>query len=1018
MYKALPADLFVSRRPLLPISHYLTVQQQLADGQSLEETLRLIYQVPVCREAIYYASPAVYEQLMNWLEGRCTVSPDYLLTLYKYFVRMATRATPFGLFAGITANHQTNPAARNESDFPGIRRTVVRLSTDYLYHLLTGLTHLPHIREQLLYKPNATIWQGGQTLRYIGYTEHDGQLTYYQQETAANPILLKLLKAIRQGASIAQLTNCLHQNGVGQEEANEYVEALISNQLLIADLGISLSGEDPFDLLIERLDRMTDCQALTDRLRSIRQILSEGNLQAYPYIDQLLAPIGLTMTASFQCDTLFEASPSIPAESLQDQLKRLLPSLVRLHRPVDVSHLDEFRRRFYERFGEQSVPLLLALDPESGIGYGDFQGLPAPWLSGIAWSDTTTPIATVPSTSLPYEELFRRYAATIQRQDTVLRLTAQEIDRLLPAPASTELPYHAYLFIDWLGQDADLNPLLLLKAMGGPSATNLLGRFAHLDPALAANLRQLTQREQATYCHDTLAELVHLPESRTGNMLRRPQLRAHEIPILTSSTIPEQNQLPLDELLISTPNGRQIVLHTRSSDKPILPRLSTAHYVHTGSLAHYRFLYDLQHQRESLRVSWQWGQLAVMPFLPRVQLENIILARAQWRVPISELATQDQWQTWKKTYQVDRYILMGENDNELTIDTSLALCLPLLQQQARRTSYVTLFESPLLTQPTCQQPYCHEMVVPLESTAAFSRSSNRPQPWATLLHQRRFLPGSEWTYVKIYAGAGVIDGLLLNDVGELIHELREQSLIDGWFFIRYADPETHLRLRVHSQPATIGAVIRAINQWITQHVANDNRIYRIQFDTYEREIERYGSETIECCEEWFQSDSDFVLTMLALAGDDPTDVNRLRLACLGVQRMLTAWQLKSGEQIALVEHWRDLFLAEFEGGKTLRDGLNTQFRELKSSLVQPHPNHETTLSDLLKAYEARAASFFDQYCTMAGRTATGAVLPSITHMFVNRLFADDQRRHELVVYYYLHKLLKQWHFSEVRKPST
>ena len=1010
MYKALFADLVVIRRPLLPVNQYVAVQQRLADGQSLAETLRAIYQTPVCREAIYYASPALYEQLTGWLDGRCQVSPEYLLTLYKYIIRMTTRATPFGLFAGVATSQWSDSS---EPGSTGIRRTVVRLSTDYLYHLVTVLTQLPPIRDQLTYKPNATLWKGGQTLRYIGFTEHDGQLTYYQQETPAHPILEKTLDVARSGASVVQLTESIRQSGISQEEAADYLNALVANQLIVADLGVSLAGDDPFDLLIDRLDAMPDCQLITDRLRSVRQILANGTPETYPQIDQLLAPIGLTMPAAVQCDTLFSELPTALPGSLPAQLNRLLPSLVRLHRPADTTALTEFRQRFYERFGEQQIPLLLALDPESGIGYGDLQALPAPWLLGLTWSDAAVlPAPTAPAT-LPYDVLFRRYAAAIQRQETTIRLTTQDIETWLPAPSGAGLPYHAYVLLALVGQSESdtTDPLVLLRGMGGPSATNLLGRFAHLDESLSGQLRHLTQREQAAYPDVLLAELIHLPESRTGNMLRRPQLRPYEIPILTSSTVAEENKFSLNELLLSTPNGRHIVLHTRSSEKPILPRLSTAHYVHAGSLAHYRFLYDLQHQHESLRVGWQWGQLAVMPFLPRVQLENIILSRAQWRVPTADLATDEHWQTWQQTYRVHRYVFMGEGDNELAIDTSLPLCLPLLQQQARRLGYVTLFEAPLLSQLGATEQWCREVVIPLESTRQPNQSVHRIGSPADRALQRRFLPGSEWTYLKMYAGAGVIDALLLNEVGGLIEELRGQLLIDGWFFIRYADPETHLRLRVHSQPDTVDAAIRIMNRWATQRVAADERIYRIQFDTYEREIERYGSETTESCEQWFGIESDHVLRMLALAGDNPTDLGRLRLGCLAVHRLLTAWQLTFTQQIALVEHWRDGFLGEFNGGKTLRDELNGQFRRHKPLLVQPDPADETALLALLSDYEAQAALFFGNHQALASRTATEAVLPSLTHMLLNRLFADDQRRHELVVYYYLHKLLKQWHFS-------
>ncbi len=1013
MYKVLLADLFVIRRPLLPINQYLSVQQQLTEGQSLESILRTIYGATECQQAIYYASPVLYEQLIDWLDGRSALSHDLGLTLYKYVTRMTTRATPFGMFAGITVSHwkegEASPIPANLNH----RQDIVRLSTDYLHHLFTVISQLPFVRNQLTYKPNSTLWKGGQTLRYIGFAEQDGQLTYYQQETPAHPILEQTLDTARTGASISQLVHGIAQSGISEKDAVDYLESLIINQILVPDLAISLTGNDPFNRLIDSLDAMNDCRILADRLRKVRKILEKGDINDFPQIDQLLALLDLGMSASVQCDTFFDKHLTTLPRSIGEQLNRLFPTLVRLHRPADVTALTEFRHRFFERFGEQPIPLLHALDPESGIGYGNLQILPAPWLSGLSCADPVSLPQSTPPASLPPDVLLRLYAGALQRQETVIRLTTQDIETWLPLPVATSLPHHAYALLALAGQSDTPEPLIQLKGIGGPSATNLLGRFAHLCSKLEDHLRDLTEREQQAYTDFVLAELVHLPESRTGNMLRRPLLRPFEIPILTHSTVPENNQFALNDLLISTPNGRHVVLHTKTSKKAILPRLSTAHYVHTGSLAHYRFLYDLQHQHESLRISWQWGQLVLMPFLPRIQLETIILSRAQWRVPAPSLATFEQWQAWRETYRMCQYVLMGEGDNELAIDTTLPFCLPLMQQLARRLGYVVLFEAPQLNHSdTTSLQWSQEMVIPLETVCPLTRSGNHPRFLSVRAPQRRFFPGSDWTYLKIYAGAGVLDSLLQHEVGELIAGLRREALIDSWFFIRYSDPETHIRLRVHNQPAHISVVIRHVNQWVTNSLLLDNRVYRTQFDTYEREIERYGSETIELCEQWFGTESDFVLRLLALASNNPTDLDRLRMGCLAVQRLLNTWEPEVNKQIVLIEQWRNLFLQEFGGSKSLREELNKQFREYKALLYQPDPQTEPALFSLLSDYEAQAQIFFTHHLAIVGQDVTRSILPSLTHMLINRLFADDQRRHEMVVYHYLHKLLQQWLYSK------
>ncbi|AQG80677.1 lantibiotic dehydratase [Spirosoma montaniterrae] len=101
MAQLLPADFFVLRRPLLALDEFLAVERQLAEGQSLADVLLGVYADELRREALFYASPTVHAALVAWQTGGPLPNEKLLLTLYKYFVRMTTRSTPFGLFAGI-----------------------------------------------------------------------------------------------------------------------------------------------------------------------------------------------------------------------------------------------------------------------------------------------------------------------------------------------------------------------------------------------------------------------------------------------------------------------------------------------------------------------------------------------------------------------------------------------------------------------------------------------------------------------------------------------------------------------------------------------------------------------------------------------------------------------------------------------------------------------------------------------------------------------------------------------------
>jgi lantibiotic biosynthesis protein len=64
----------------------------------------------------------------------------------------------------------------------------------------------------------------------------------------------------------------------------------------------------------------------------------------------------------------------------------------------------------------------------------------------------------------------------------------------------------------------------------------------------------------------------------------------------------------------------------------------------------------------------------------------------------------------------------------------------------------------------------------------------------------------------------------------------------SWFFVRYADPRPHLRIRFHSKDGHFD-VISAVARWATE-LMKRQLCESFSFDTYEREIERYGGAAV------------------------------------------------------------------------------------------------------------------------------------------------------------------------------
>lgn len=135
--------------------------------------------------------------------------------------------------------------------------------------------------------------------------------------------------------------------------------------------------------------------------------------------------------------------------------------------------------------------------------------------------------------------------------------------------------------------------------------------------------------------------------------------------------------------------------------------------------------------------------------------------------------------------------------------------------------------------------------------------------------QRNFCLGSEWLYYKIYTGVKTTDLILLEKLQPVILQLKKRKIIQQWFFIRYKDTDEHFRIRFLIDNTTnLSKVIKAFYP-VMNELLQDNLIWKIQTDTYKRELERYGEITIEDSEFLFWKDSEMILQYLSVKKNIP-----------------------------------------------------------------------------------------------------------------------------------------------------
>lgn len=704
-------DKFVLRTPLLSLNYIKSI---FSDQNVSDDDLKEICQDPKIQEAIFLASPILHTQLIKWLNNKLTNNKDIdriKESVTKYLLRMGSRCTPFGLFAGYALGKigDENEIELDENDkYYGH----LRLDMNYLCALAIDLSKKPEIKNQLKYYTNSSIYKSGNKLRYVEYRYINSKRNHFVIAVDNSDYLERILNLAKKGAKIDDLVELLIDHEITFDEAKFFIEELIESQLLISDLEPSVTGEEFLNQIIDTLKPLKNIESIVDFLEEIENDLNEIRKQkigtsssAYMKIVDKLSRFDTKYDLKylFQTDLVISGKRLVLSSDITNDILQGIDIMNRLTPKSVNDKIQKFKEAFYDRYEEREVPLLEALDIESGVGYIQDTG-----------SGDINPL--VDDIMLPANAQINNYNIKWNAHQSFLlkKINDSLVGNLKEIEITDEdvkgfdvnwndLPSSFNAMVEVIGLDKEERPVISFGSAGGSSSANLLGRFCHSSADLLEYVKLITETEKNLHKEAILAEIVHLPESRTGNILLRPKLRDYEISYLAKSSVSQKNQVLIEDLVISVKSGRKIVLRSKSLNKEIIPRLSNAHNFSFNALPVYQFLCDLQTQDIRGGVAFNWGALAnEYSFLPRVKYKNIILSEASWNLKKNDIVKMvnasseseiiKETNAWKEKFNLPDYVLLIDGDNELLLHLNNLLCIKAFVSLVKKRSNFKLKE--------------------------------------------------------------------------------------------------------------------------------------------------------------------------------------------------------------------------------------------------------------------------------------------------------------------------------------
>ncbi|MCZ4098292.1 lantibiotic dehydratase [Streptomyces sp. H39-C1] len=821
-------------------------------------------------EALGHASPALASQVRVLCSSSDPAARDVrraVASVARYVLRAEHRATPFGLFAGV-APAVIGTRARTRW---GSGHTVVsRASAEWLAAVVERLEACPELLERLSVVVNNTTARRGDRLivPYRSDPRGDRRRAVEASVALTGPVRA-VLDAARKPIPAGVLADKLSAEfpAAGAEKIQRLVRELVLHEVLITNLHAPSTETDALQYLLGQLDAVSadSLVSVADTVRDLHAVQIDlsgcssrsGRARAAA---RMRAQVPTLKGHPLALDLRLDAQVELP-EAVAQEIERAASVLTRVSaHPYGTEAWKAYQRRFYERYGIGTMVPLNQVVADSGTGFPD--GYPG-----------TQPAEDRSRLSARDDTLVRlAQAAALDGHDEVV-LTEDLVAAMDLGPERPRVPPHLEVgvrvhaaSVEELYRGHFRLELMSVSRGVGVTTGRFLGVLAPEDrEGLTAELADLPTADA-----DTSAAQLSFPPllATSAHVTRSPQVLPMVISVQEHRAICGDVLTP-DDLAVAC-DGRRMYLAAPERGQRIEAVGMHALNLTTHTPPIVRFLTELSRAQCAQVTLFDWGAASTMPFLPRLRYGRTVLAPARWRLEAADLPGRDrpqvQWDSaleeWRVRRRMPQRVVLAEEDRRLHLDLDQAGHRALLRQHLTRVPLAVFVESAPADAYGWSGGRAHEIVMPLKAT--------RLSPWPPLPAPTRAralspeqiqTPGvSSLLLTTLYGDLRRQNTLLTQYIPDLLARLGGPT----WWFIRFRDPDQHLRVRIAlPDPDAFAETARTIGIWADE-LRTAGMLSDVRFPTSYREMGRWGSGAAwDAAEEVFRADSRAVVAQLS-----------------------------------------------------------------------------------------------------------------------------------------------------------
>lgn len=772
---------------------------------------------PDFRAALSWSNPDLWQKL-----ERGEVNVQSSLSLRRYALRFAFRATPSGLFGW--TDHSEDSDAKGVVDVSlSSLASIDRHEAEY------DIEHVVQV--------NPTLYRVDSEYRLY----HRRPLPPFSEEISAvewTPFIEEIINhlSFSRGATEGAIVEFVkEQAGCDCAQAIEFVQGLCDSGLLLRPRPSSLT-EQPL------LEKSAGAQS-----RDFRRIPIAGKRWPEISTDDVNAQGRAAIEPNrdhWYVNAKIMQSPSPIPQGTLAAINGFLGVVGTLGDP-----LADFKRAFDKRYGGRWVPLMIALDPEVGLDFKD------PLSSRQDFNTGPHPRRT---------KAVSRIAERIARSPKSARIDIDDVINDLES-------FGVDGFVSLVEKSDSLNPSYSLKKASSKGLLRpLMRNMSHGDARLETIQRHL---EIATGPDGVAADVLSDFPPSLRDLAKHPPITRSVIVTSYQEELKDIRAVPANTLEVSVLRGTVVLRHAETQEA-IAPVISTAISPKVADSVLFRFLSFIESQN-NLTVTDDWLRWEVRAsYLPSLVYGGIEVSPNQWlvkKVDFDDRSPDESIARIRELPNFPRFVQFGRGDRQISLDTECSLSFEVLLKELAKQGEIWL------TKCAHQAPFAGGPEIGEYAVCKLGSLHTSPA------ESRRDLSlenGVDWLYFKLFCSEKALTSLLPSIARNLTDLAREAApAVLQWHYLFYPHDGNHMRLRWRVPAWCHASLRRRLHQLV--HTATGLPIANVEEHHYQPEHTRYGKD-LGLIHEFWTVDSARCLHLLERQESPDQQLARVALAIANV----------------------------------------------------------------------------------------------------------------------------------------